>query len=95
MNGYTSSPRRGSGGGGGGASAANTHAYAPGESVHEAAAAGHHQASQHQISASYMSDASPSSSVAHRHGQPAASGSGSSSHAAHSEGRQIAVASRH
>jgi hypothetical protein len=96
MSGYTSSPRRGSSEEGGeGPAAASTHAYVPGENAHETAGAGHHHSSQHQISTSYVSDASSSGSVAHRHGQSVASGGGSSSHAAHSDGRHFAVASRH
>ena len=88
MGGYTASPRRGSGGG----SSRNNHAYVPAESAHEAA--GHHQASQRHLPATYMSDG-PSCTLAHRHGMPLASGSGSAGHAAHTDDRQVAVGSRH
>ncbi|KAK4121180.1 hypothetical protein N657DRAFT_657784 [Parathielavia appendiculata] len=85
MNGYTSSPRRDSGAGG---AAAGSHVYVPGERAHEAAAVGHHH--------SYMGDAPPSSPVVHRsHGPSLTSGGGSTSHASHSDDRQVAVASRH
>ncbi|KAH6641924.1 hypothetical protein F5144DRAFT_483935 [Chaetomium tenue] len=88
MGGYTTSPRRSSGVGGSG----NGHGYVPGESSHEAAAH-HHASSQHHMPSNYMSD-SPSSPIAHRHGQALASGS-SASHAAHTDDRHVAVASRH
>ena len=88
MGGYTASLRRGSGTGGSGSS----HAYVPGESAHEAAA--HHHSSHHGLPAAYMADA-PASPVAHRPGQSLAPGSGSASHAAHTDDRQVAVASRH
>ncbi|KAH6838380.1 hypothetical protein B0I37DRAFT_316965 [Chaetomium sp. MPI-CAGE-AT-0009] len=88
MGGYTASPRRNSGVGGSG----NSHAYGPGENAHGAAA--HHHAPQHHLSSTYVSD-SPSSPIAHRHGQPLGSGSGSTGHAAHTDGRHVAVASRH
>ncbi|KAK4151864.1 hypothetical protein C8A00DRAFT_45002 [Chaetomidium leptoderma] len=88
MGGYTASPRRGSGGGeGGGSGGGGSHPYVPSQSAHEAAA-------QHHISTTYMSGA-PSSPIAHRHGLPLGSGSGSTSHAAHPDDRQAAVASRH
>jgi hypothetical protein len=88
MGSYTASPRRSSGVGGSG----NSHGYVPSESAHEAAA--HHHTSQHHLSSTYMSE-SPSSPIAHRHGPALASGSGSTGHAAHTDGRHVAVASRH
>ncbi|KAK4104395.1 hypothetical protein N658DRAFT_463852 [Parathielavia hyrcaniae] len=85
MSGYTSSSRRGSGGGGGGGGASN-HVYVPGESAH--AAAGHHH--------SYLGNATPPSPGVHRSYVPSlTSGNCSTGHAAHSDDRQTAVASRH
>ncbi|KAL2136980.1 hypothetical protein VTI74DRAFT_11162 [Chaetomium olivicolor] len=92
MHSYTASPRRGSAAGGSGGCHAG---YVPSDSAHDAA--GHHSSHHHLSSgALYMGDA-PSSPIAHRHGQHSgASGSGSTSHGAHDDGRQVAaVASRH
>ncbi len=100
INGYTASPRRGSGGTGGSSGAAS-HRYVPAESAHEAAAAAaaaaaHHHSPQHHLSAPYMGDATPASPISHRHhGLPLVSGSGSAGHAAHTDDRQVAVATRH
>ncbi|KAK3904127.1 hypothetical protein C8A05DRAFT_42745 [Staphylotrichum tortipilum] len=93
INGYTASPRRGSGGTAGGSSGAS-HPYVPAEGAHEAAAAAHHHPSQHHLSAPYVGDA-PASPVSHRHHcLPVVSGSGSAGHA-HTDDRQVAVATRH
>ncbi|SPQ20784.1 604209c1-e117-43f5-bd0c-95c8b4518ad5 [Thermothielavioides terrestris] len=97
MSSYTASPRRSSlnGGGAGGPAAgsgSSSHTYVPGESA--SAAAAHH----HHLPGPYMDDAAAPSGLdlmAHRRGQAADSGSGSASHAAHAEDRQVAVASRH